>query len=79
MIFRAILFLFFKIKSSGSILHLFFQVNPSEIGKLMVIPKTSLPERMAYTAIRVSVIGLSLYTCYKIVQLPVSFVKSRFF
>jgi hypothetical protein len=45
----------------------------------MTIPKTPLTERIAYSAFRVSLMGLVLYTCYKVAKVPASFVKARFF
>jgi hypothetical protein len=45
----------------------------------MTIPKTGLPERMAYMAFRATIFGLTIYTCYRVAKIPVSFVKSKFF
>ena len=45
----------------------------------MSIPKTSLSERMACMALRATVIGLGVYACYRVVKIPVSIVKTKFF
>jgi hypothetical protein len=45
----------------------------------MTIPKTGLPERIAYMAFRATIFGLTIYTCYRVAKIPVSFVKSKFF
>jgi hypothetical protein len=55
------------------------QVDSAEVGKLMSIPKTSLSERMACMALRATVIGLGVYACYRVVKIPVSIVKTKFF
>ena len=54
------------------------KVTPADVGKLMIIPKTSLAERVVYITLRATVLGLGLYTCYRVVKIPVSLVKSRF-